>query len=49
MAVYMLSKFTSKISTISTFLQDFPLSRFLSCAIFYKRGNTKANGLSILK
>ena len=49
MAVYMLSKFTSKISTISTFFQDFPLSRFLSSANFYKRGNAKANGLSILE
>lgn len=49
MAVYTLSKFTSKISTISTFLQDFPLSRFLASADFYKRGNAKANRLSILE
>ena len=49
MAVYTLSKFTSKISTISTFLQDFPLSRFLSSADLYKRGNAKANRLSIFE
>ena len=49
MAVYTLSKFASKISTISTFFQDSPLSRFLSSANFYKRGNAKANGLSILE
>ena len=41
----MLSKFTSKFSTIYTFFQDFPLSRFLSSANFYKKGN----GLSILE
>ena len=49
MAAYMLLKFTSKNSTISTFLQDFPLSRFLSSVNFYKRDNAKANGLSILE
>ena len=31
------------------FFQDFPLSRFLFSANFYKRGNAKANGLSILE
>lgn len=49
MAIYMLSKFTSKNSTFSTFFQDFPLSHFLSSANFYKIGNAKANGLSILE
>lgn len=44
-----LSKFTSKISTISTFFQDFPLSCFLSSANFYQKGNAQSNGLSILE
>ena len=49
MAIYMLPKFTSKISTISTFFKDFPLSRILSNANFYKKSNAQANRLSILE